>query len=148
MRVSFVALVAGFMGFYPCVCLSFASPQRYGSSSFVSTITNVRYYHRHQQDQLMATSNNIPEEDKSSVTGGDYSNDANADDVEDSSSLKANRFSKFAPDANLPTEEFRAQLRENMKADLERRRKEDPNRGNQPAKNYLDNFYEHFCIIY
>eukprot|EP00978_Attheya_sp_CCMP212_P035011 scaffold150142_cov42-Attheya_sp.AAC.1 len=69
----------------------------------------------------------------------DSNNDKNADDVDNSSSLKVNRFSKFAPDANLPTEEFRAQLRENMKADLERRRKEDPNRGNQPAKNYLDN---------
>ena len=54
------------------------------------------------------------------------------------SKLKANRFSKFAPDANLPTEEFRRQLRENMKADLEERRRNDPNRGNQPAKNYLD----------
>jgi hypothetical protein len=54
-------------------------------------------------------------------------------------SLKGNRWSKYAPDANLPTNEFRAQLRENMKADLERRRREDPNRGNQPAKSYLDN---------
>ena len=52
--------------------------------------------------------------------------------------LKATRFSKFAPDTNLPPEEFRAQLRENMKADLERRRREDPQRGNQPAKSYLD----------
>jgi len=52
--------------------------------------------------------------------------------------LRANRFSKFAPDANLPADIFRAQLRENMKADLEERRKKDPNRGNQPAKNYLD----------
>lgn len=54
-------------------------------------------------------------------------------------SLKGNRWSKYAPDANLPTNEFRAQLRENMKADLERRRREDPKRGNQPAKSYLDN---------
>ncbi|VEU41896.1 unnamed protein product [Pseudo-nitzschia multistriata] len=48
------------------------------------------------------------------------------------------RFSKFAPDPSLDTDEFRLQLRENMKADLERRRSEDPNRGNQVAKNYLD----------
>ena len=52
---------------------------------------------------------------------------------------KGNRWSKFAPDTNLPIDEFRTQLRDNMKTDLERRRKEDPNRGNQPAKNYLDN---------
>lgn len=57
---------------------------------------------------------------------------------DDGESLKANRWSKFAPDANLPAEQFRAQLKENMKADLERRRREDPNRGNQIAKNYLD----------
>jgi len=50
------------------------------------------------------------------------------------------RFSKFAPpdDPNLSAEDFRSQLKENMKADLERRRREDPNRGNQPARNYLD----------
>ncbi|CAJ1936285.1 unnamed protein product [Cylindrotheca closterium] len=48
------------------------------------------------------------------------------------------RFSKFAPETNLSTDDFRAQLKENMKADLERRRREDPNRGNQPAKSYLD----------
>eukprot|EP00557_Chaetoceros_sp_GSL56_P004961 CAMPEP_0176494464 /NCGR_PEP_ID=MMETSP0200_2-20121128/10116_1 /TAXON_ID=947934 /ORGANISM="Chaetoceros sp., Strain GSL56" /LENGTH=148 /DNA_ID=CAMNT_0017892235 /DNA_START=47 /DNA_END=493 /DNA_ORIENTATION=+ len=54
------------------------------------------------------------------------------------SSLKANRWSKYAPDASLPTEEFRHQLKENMKNDLERRRAQSPNRGNQPAKSYLD----------
>ena len=50
------------------------------------------------------------------------------------------RFSKFAPpnDPNLSADEFRSQLKENMKAELERRRREDPNRGNQPAKSYLD----------
>jgi hypothetical protein len=48
------------------------------------------------------------------------------------------RFSAFAPDPNLPTEDFRAQLKENMKADLERRRRENPSRGHQPAKTYLD----------
>ena len=48
------------------------------------------------------------------------------------------RFSKFAPPSNLSDQDFRAQLKENMKADLERRRREDPNRGNQPAKSYLD----------
>jgi hypothetical protein len=54
------------------------------------------------------------------------------------STLKASRFSKFAPDASLPADEFRAQLRENMKANLEERRRREPNRGNQPAKSYLD----------
>eukprot|EP00980_Cylindrotheca_fusiformis_P019333 scaffold6638_cov127-Cylindrotheca_fusiformis.AAC.17 len=48
------------------------------------------------------------------------------------------RFSKFAPDPSLSEDDFRATLKENMKADLERRRREDPNRGNQPAKTYLD----------
>ena len=52
--------------------------------------------------------------------------------------LKANRWSKHAPDTNLPTDEFKNQLKENMKRDLERRRAADPNRGNQPAKSYLD----------
>jgi hypothetical protein len=60
------------------------------------------------------------------------------DEKDADSNLKGNRFSKYAPDANLPTDEFRAQLRENMKADLERRRREDPKRGNQIAKSYLD----------
>ena len=50
----------------------------------------------------------------------------------------ANRFSQFAPDPHLSADDFRAQLKENMKADLERRREQDPNRGNQPAKSYLD----------
>lgn len=50
------------------------------------------------------------------------------------------RFSKFAPSQDLPADEFRSQLHENMKAEVERRRKEDPNnRGSQAAKSYLDN---------
>jgi len=53
--------------------------------------------------------------------------------------LKGNRFSKFAPDANtLDANDFRSQLKENMKAELERRRAADPNRGNQPTRNYLE----------
>lgn len=63
---------------------------------------------------------------------------AGADNSE-GGTLRGNRFSKYAPDASLDTAEFREQLRENMKADLEKRRREDPNRGNQPAKTYLDN---------
>jgi hypothetical protein len=62
--------------------------------------------------------------------------DDNSDD--DGDTLKYTRFSKYAPDTSLSSEDFRAQLKENMKADLERRRREDPNRGNQPAKSYLD----------
>ena len=49
-----------------------------------------------------------------------------------------NRFSKFAPSQDLSPNDFRAQLKENLKRDLERRRQQDPNRGNQPAKSYLD----------
>ena len=66
------------------------------------------------------------------VAGADISNS-------EGGTLRGNRFSKYAPDASLDTAEFREQLRENMKADLEKRRREDPNRGNQPAKTYLDN---------
>mmetsp|Transcript_3836 Transcript_3836/g.10905 ORF Transcript_3836/g.10905 Transcript_3836/m.10905 type:complete len:144 (+) Transcript_3836:303-734(+) len=62
-----------------------------------------------------------------------------AGDGEEEPTGQANtRFSVFAPDPNLEADDFRSQLRANMKADLERRRKEDPNRGNQIAKNYLD----------
>ena len=66
------------------------------------------------------------------------SDDALSSENNDDNLAKGNRWSKFAPDTSLPTDEFRAQLRENMKADLERRRREDPNRGNQPARSYLD----------
>mmetsp|Transcript_46877 Transcript_46877/g.114337 ORF Transcript_46877/g.114337 Transcript_46877/m.114337 type:complete len:174 (-) Transcript_46877:1814-2335(-) len=50
------------------------------------------------------------------------------------------RFSVYAPQdsENLSPSEFRARLKENMKADLEERRRKDPPRGNQPAKSYLD----------
>jgi len=86
-----------------------------------------------------------------SVSGGDDSGDGNLTLKEptdgagadtsnsEGGTLRGNRFSKYAPDASLDTAEFREQLRENMKADLEKRRREDPNRGNQPAKTYLDN---------
>lgn len=58
------------------------------------------------------------------------------DDDEDTA-LKAARFSIFAPDANsVDTSDFRSQLKDNMKADLERRRLL-PDRGNQPTRNYL-----------
>ena len=70
------------------------------------------------------------------VNSADESND---DDDAGGATLKGNRFSKYAPDASLDTADFRTQLKENMKADLERRRREDPNRGNQPAKTYLEN---------
>jgi len=65
--------------------------------------------------------------------------DDDGDNTGGGATLKGNRFSKYAPDASLDTADFRQQLRDNMKADLERRRREDPNRGNQPAKTYLDN---------
>lgn len=60
------------------------------------------------------------------------------DGKEENSVLKANRWSKHAPDAKLPTEDFRNQLKQNMKGELESRRASLPNRGNQPAKHYLD----------
>ena len=58
--------------------------------------------------------------------------------VEEEKGQANTRFSAFAPDPNLDANDFRLQLRENMKANLERRRNEDPNRGNQIAKHYLD----------
>jgi hypothetical protein len=61
------------------------------------------------------------------------------DEEHEPTSLRANRFSKFAPDANeLDADDFRSQLKENMKADLERRRAADPTRGNQITRNYLE----------
>ena len=61
-----------------------------------------------------------------------------SDNAQQEATLKANRWSAHAPDPNLPKDEFRNQLKENMKRDLEKRRAADPNRGNQPAKHYLD----------
>ena len=94
----------------------------------------------------------LPYGPPSGASGGDSNTDGNsapsdpavgaaaaADTSEGGGTLRGNRFSKYAPDASLDTAEFREQLKENMKADLERRRREDPNRGNQPAKTYLDN---------
>jgi len=60
------------------------------------------------------------------------------EDDDDDEQQSNTRFSKFAPDLNLEAADFRLQLRENMKADLERRRNADPNRGNQISKSYLD----------
>jgi hypothetical protein len=53
---------------------------------------------------------------------------------------QAKKFHPLAPDANLASTpaEYKAQFKAKFKADLERRRREDPNRGNQPAKSYLD----------
>ena len=96
--------------------LSQQSPD-WGSYSYGNSAMNT-------QNQRVQQTN--PKSDSSSV------------DQNEEESLKGNRWSQFAPDTNLPTDEFRAQLKENMKADLERRRREDPNRGNQPAKSYLD----------
>jgi hypothetical protein len=59
-------------------------------------------------------------------------------DPDQSPGLKGSRFSRYAPDASLPPELFREKLKENMKANLEERRRNNPNRGNQPAKSYLD----------
>ncbi|KAL7430088.1 hypothetical protein ACHAXM_002089 [Skeletonema potamos] len=78
---------------------------------------------------------NTPDQNGSSAA----ERDDDGDNTDSGATLKGNRFSKYAPDASLNTADFRQQLKDNMKADLERRRREDPNRGNQPAKTYLDN---------
>ena len=77
-------------------------------------------------DQLSSSSS--AEDDRAEEHGPSAATDA----------PKSNRFSKFAPSQDLEADDFRAQLKENMKKDLERRRQQDPNRGNQPAKKYLD----------
>lgn len=83
---------------------------------------------------LGSTDQNSPDQTGNSATERDDGNNDTG-----GATLKGNRFSKYAPDASLDTVDFRQQLKDNMKADLERRRREDPNRGNQPAKTYLDN---------
>jgi len=88
--------------------------------------------------QVYANSNPGPPLDWVQSSNNSNDKDDNNEN-EGESTLKANRFSVHAPDPNLPTDEFRNELKENMKRDLERRRAADPNRGNQPAKNYLDN---------
>jgi len=79
-----------------------------------------------------------PKQENEEAKLDDSINTNGATDLEKEAFNRANRFSKFAPDTQLPADEFRAQLRENMKADLEKRRQQDPNRGNQPARSYLD----------
>jgi hypothetical protein len=88
-----------------------------------------------QQESNDGTSNNNNKQENSETP---LSSSSSIPSENDDVYNVANRFSIFAPDTNLSMEEFRAQLKENMKADLERRRREDPNRGNQPAKSYLD----------
>ena len=79
------------------------------------------------------------QQDETTVAVVDDENDDDDDDDDDDDEQQSNtRFSKFAPDLNLDAADFRLQLRENMKADLERRRNADPNRGNQISKSYLD----------
>jgi hypothetical protein len=87
---------------------------------------------RHQESLLRMLA---PKQDDNEPASNPSADDNNDDDGD---TLKYTRFSKYAPDTSLSSEDFRAQLKENMKADLERRRREDPNRGNQPAKSYLD----------
>lgn len=77
----------------------------------------------------------------------DTNNGSTADDEEESGDGEregpaTTRYSKYAPSgdaaAALDSSEFRQQLRENMTADLERRRNEDPTRGNRITEKYLE----------
>mmetsp|Transcript_24414 Transcript_24414/g.43735 ORF Transcript_24414/g.43735 Transcript_24414/m.43735 type:complete len:140 (+) Transcript_24414:155-574(+) len=78
----------------------------------------------------------IASHDQSSALN-ESTEDEGGDD--EATSLKANRFSIFAPDANnLDATDFKSELKDNMKSDLERRRLEIPDRGNQPTRNYLN----------
>ena len=102
------------------------------SSSFV-------HYHYRIDTKLKNNNNSGPplHWGRQPPTNNNNEYDATSKNEKDKT-LKANRWSKFAPDTSLPAEEFRNELKENMKRDLERRRAADPNRGNQPAKSYLD----------
>lgn len=122
--------------FYSSSCLGFAPNSSSNSLHFTHSSTSLQlsqqpsdwgsYSYGNSAMNRQAQQQSSPQSEPSSV------------DQSEEESLKGNRWSQFAPDANLPNDEFRAQLKENMKADLERRRREDPNRGNQPAKSYLD----------
>ena len=111
-----IAIVSGSLS---CEAFSMIQPRRFTLTPlFVGDPTGSQ----HNQFQDDSISQNVEE------------NQLHGDDA----SLKANRWSKHAPDANLPTDEFKSKLKENMKGDLESRRASLPNRGNQPAKHYLD----------
>lgn len=134
------AISPGLLAFAPTYSLS--SSPKFG----VSEISSDRRVFRSNAPSvlLLLQSSPQPQEESSSsssTTSSASSDEKGADGSDDSSGtpLKASRFHKLAPDADLPADEFRAQLKENMKADLEKRRRNDPTRGNQPAKNYLDN---------
>jgi hypothetical protein len=107
------------------------------TNAFTPTII-VSPRNRHLNSLIRVSSHNSgpPDWSSSQPTPDDNGQD---DEVPPSEEGQANtRFSAFAPDPNLSADDFRSQLKENMKADLERRRREDPGRGNQPAKTYLD----------
>jgi len=110
----------------PSICSSFQELQRLQRPDVVLKSS---YSDNNGEPTFPPSSSFTPQSPSEQVTGA----------AESQSDGQTNtRFSAFAPDPNLDTSEFRLQLRENMKADLERRRNEDPNRGNQIAKNYLD----------
>ena len=101
------------------------------------------YYSTHHNNASPSGTNPGEQSDTASKharNNSDNNDNNNDDDDEDTttSTLKASRFSKFAPDASLDTQDFKSELKNNMKADLERRRAADPNRGNQPTRNYLN----------
>lgn len=117
-----------------------------------SSVCSFQEFNRLQRPDILLKSSYLDSIGGDGSANGNSSGDGNAGPVFPSSSTpqqspqdeshqkgQANtRFSAFAPDLSLDASDFRSQLRENMKADLERRRNEDPNRGNQIAKNYLD----------
>ena len=88
----------------------------------------------------MVQDGNPPPFPTSGLTNNRDGNDSHgvATNTEESTGQANTRFSAFAPDQSLEATDFRAQLKENMKKEMERRRAEEPNRGNQPAKTYLD----------
>ena len=125
--------------------LLLSAPQEHGALAFLvmpqnnptkntstRTINTCLYERIDGNPPPFSTSSN----DDDNSTPGEQQRQQQQQDTTDMN--KANRFSKFAPSVDLSTEEFRKQLKENMKADLERRRQQDPTRGNQPAKSYLD----------
>lgn len=132
MKIStFVTYISA--SFLPMSALSF-SPHRSVSKASRSTLGMVG-----GSDTPYGPTSGGSSQDDDIVNTNDPAGNSAAYQDDAGGALRGNRFSKYAPDANLDTHEFKDQLKENMKADLERRRREDPNRGNQPAKTYLDN---------
>mmetsp|Transcript_55520 Transcript_55520/g.62847 ORF Transcript_55520/g.62847 Transcript_55520/m.62847 type:complete len:180 (+) Transcript_55520:129-668(+) len=94
----------------------------------------------HQQQNWY--DNNKDDDDDDETNNGSTADDEEKSREGEREGQATTRYSKYAPSgdaaAALDSSEFRQQLRENMTADLERRRNEDPTRGNRITEKYLE----------